>query len=75
MSPLKLQECNNSEHYGLVEEIKFLEEKCERSDKKMIDLEFLIKELTTLNIQLQRNVIQYFNEFKGMNHLAFVNYL
>lgn len=67
-----LQGCDNPSHADLLQQIKNLKAKCSKYESTIAGQNLMMKELTTLNMELQRDVIQYFKEFRG-THTLFID--
>ncbi|XP_046622189.1 uncharacterized protein LOC124306079 isoform X5 [Neodiprion virginianus] len=59
--------CDDLSHADLLQQIKNLKAKCSKDETTIASQNLMMKELTTLNMELQRDVIQYFKEFKVMS--------
>ncbi|XP_011684793.1 PREDICTED: uncharacterized protein LOC105448124 [Wasmannia auropunctata] len=59
------EECNNSSHSNIENEIKILKARIVERDRKIEDQSRMIQEMTNLNMQLQKSIISYFEEFRA----------
>ncbi|XP_036143950.1 uncharacterized protein LOC118645964 [Monomorium pharaonis] len=63
-------ECNILLHYNLEKENKTLKLQILEKNSKIDEQSTQIRELSTLNIELQKNIISYFDEFKGKHEIS-----
>lgn len=48
--------------------------KCSKHEDKITEQNVMIKDLTQLNMELQRDIIEYFGEFKGKRGLVLLQF-